>query len=228
MLHAEKKKKHGFFLGLAVLAAALAMAGCENLTAGGNTGATGQPGETTGAMGSLTLKIGLDGIISSNMSAQTMWAGAAGVPGVSRTVYPDSIGITGYKLEFEATSGGAAHAPETSTGSTVTIDLIVGSYTITITAFSGGAAIAGGIKSNITVSKDQTTQVSVTLGPKEGAGNGSFVWYLTLPNGVDNPVLYLTTLDNQALTGRTITLTAGQQNQGTLSLASGYSRPALS
>jgi hypothetical protein len=69
--------------------------------------------------------------------------------------------------------------------------------------------------------------VSVTLGPKEEAGNGSFVWDLTLPNGVDNPTLYVTTLDNHALSGGTITLTAGQHNQGTLSLASGYYKARL-
>jgi hypothetical protein len=95
-------------------------------------------------------------------------------------------------------------------------------YTLTVTAFKGSTAIAEGSKSSVTISESLETRVSIVLGPKPNAGNGTFAYDLTIPSGISDPTLYVTTLTGDAVSGGTISLTAGQNNTGTLNLASGY------
>jgi hypothetical protein len=144
--------------------------------------------------------------------------------------------ISGYTLEFEPTKGGAPHSPvSAATGptgpsgptATATIDLVVGTYTITVTAYREGTAIAEGRKTSVTISEGLTTSVSITLGPKANVGDGTFTYALDIPAGVSGPTLYITGLYGEEVTGGTIPLTAGVTNTGSLILASGYYKARL-
>jgi hypothetical protein len=100
-------------------------------------------------------------------------------------------------------------------------------YTLTVTAFKESTAIAEGRKTAVTISESQETEVSIILGPKTNAGNGTFAYDLTIPSGIADPTLYVTTLTGEAVSGGTIFLSAGQQNTGTLTLASGVYKARL-
>jgi hypothetical protein len=148
-------------------------------------------------------------------------------PGLNvRTVYPvfSPDPFTKYELSFTPTSGGEAHDPVLVTGGTGTVDLVVGTYTVTATAYTGSGtftATAEGSTTGVVVTNSVTTPVSITLGPKTGTANGTFKYDITVPAGVVNATLTLKK-DGIDVGGSPITLTIGGQKSDTISLAPGY------
>jgi hypothetical protein len=206
-----REKKHFFRMkaAFAALLTAALMAGCEH--SGSDSGS--DPGTDTQERGSL--RVSLDFVAGTPAPAEH----------VSRTVYPALEGFTRYEVSFEATSGGAAHDPvELSNGTATVTDLVVGTYTITGTAFTGTApnftAVALGTKPGATPGT-----ASITMGPKTGTGNGTFGYAITLPAGVANGELkLLADGDGGAQVGNTVTLTAGQVTTGSIPAPAGYYR----
>ena len=201
-----REKKHFFRMKAAfaaLLAAALA-AGCEN--------SVSDPGTDPPERGRLTVSFDF------------------GAGNGSQTVYPASDGFTRYEVSFEVTSGGAAHDPvELSNGTATVNDLVVGTYRITGTAFTGTSpdftAVALGTKREVVISSTDPTTASITMGPKTGTGNGTFGYAITLPGGVGNGELkLLTDGDGGAQVGNPVTLTAGQVTTGLIPAPAGYYR----
>jgi hypothetical protein len=168
-----------------------------------------------GATGKLTVNFGIEG------------EPAAGA-GMARTVTP----VTGtgvfarYELSVEKTIEGADHAPVDIT-SGGTVDLVPGTYTVTVTAYTAdGAAAAEGTKAGVEISEEDTTSVSVTLLPKTGGADGVFSYDITLPADLDSAELVVTTLGNGAVDGGTVDLLT-ESGSGTIDLAPGYYYVAL-
>ena len=210
-----REKKHFFRMkaAFAALLAAALMAGCEHSVSDSGSDSGTDPQER----GSLT--VSFDFVAATPVQAEH----------VSRTVYPALEGFTRYEVSFEATSGGAAHDPvELSNGTATITDLVVGTYTITGTAFTGTSpdftAVALGTKPGVVISSTPA-EASITMGPKTGAGNGTFGYAITLPAGVANGDLkLLTDGDGGAQVGNPVTLTAGQVTTGSIPAPAGYYR----
>jgi hypothetical protein len=144
----------------------------------------------------------------------------------ARTVYPAGIAsaFTKYELTFAATSGGANQGPTVVSGSSESIELAVGTYTITATAFTGSnpsyTAVAEGSVAGVVVTAGSNTGASITLGPKTGGANGTFSYDITVPAGTTSATLTITKLDTTVV-GSPVTLTSGQ-NANAIPLAPGY------
>jgi hypothetical protein len=145
----------------------------------------------------------------------------------ARTLHPllDPSPFTKYELTFTATSGGEAHAPVVVTGGTGSINLVVGTYTITATAFIGDdpsyTTVAGGTATGVTVSASGNTGVNITLGPITGGADGTFSYDISLTDITpDEATLTITDLSNSQV-GSEVTLNPGP-NTGTIDLAPGY------
>jgi hypothetical protein len=203
--------KTGKFLFGALLAGAVALAvlagACTNLWPPESTPGPG------GVTGKLTVNFGIEGELA---------AGAA------RTLTPvTGIGVFArYELSVTKTAAGADYDPvDIASGDAV--ELVPGTYTITVTAYTaGGEAAAGGTKAGVEISEEDTTPVSVTLGPRIGGANGTFSYDITLPAGLDSAELVVTTLEDEAVAGGTVDLLANP-DPGTIDLAPGYYYVAL-
>jgi hypothetical protein len=140
----------------------------------------------------------------------------------ARTVHPDftTPPFTKYELTFNATLGGAAHAPvEVTGGSSTSVNLAVGTYTITVTAYTGtDTAVAEGSVSGVVVSAGANTPASVTLGLITGGADGTFSYDITVPAEADTATLTITKLDNTMV--NTVDLLTDPSD--TISLAPGY------
>jgi hypothetical protein len=139
----------------------------------------------------------------------------------ARTVAPDTGAFTKYTLTF---SGPAARDPVDVTGDGVAVELPSGSWTISAVGYTGTAgsyteAAEGSVTVNV---KDgDTSQVIVVLGPKPtAAGKGNFAYSITVPAGVTGS-LFITTVEGGAVSGGTITVTAGTANAGASTLDPG-------
>jgi hypothetical protein len=198
------------------VAAVFVFAGCEQSTSGGRSS----------EKGTVTVFIDFDESMTDRQESV--------VPGLLRTVYPGSINTDGTLTKFEASftpSGSGtpvtAVGPEGSTSVTVTV--AVGTYTITITAFTGTdpsyTAVAVGTVENVTIAKSGNADVNVLMRPKTGSGvaAGILSYDITVPSGVDSATLLVSeTIGGTAITGGSVTLTAGTQNKSTLSIPPGY------
>jgi hypothetical protein len=198
------KKLSGFLVALTA-AFVLLFAGCSNPSGGGGSSPLNETGR-------LTVTIGVEGREVSRDAA--------------RTVYPDFTPdpFGKYEVSFAATSGGAAHAPALVTGGSVTVsDLVVGTYAITARAYTGseGSWTEAAVKevTGVAISAGNNGAQTLILEPKIGGGNGTFSYAITLGQGIAGN-LYVTTEDDQAVTGGTIALSSGANNS-TLALAAG-------
>jgi formylglycine-generating enzyme required for sulfatase activity len=207
------------FRGTAVLFGTLALmaAGCSNPAANSPSRETGR----------ISLSIGIEGA-ESLVSANKQNAAA-------RTVVPafNPDPFTKYEALFTATSGGQTHGPVaiSAAGTTSPVTLAVGTYTVTVTAYTGSdpgftAASEGGV-TGVVVSQGTTTPASVLLGPRTGEGMGTFSYDVTVPAGASG-TLTVTEQGGTTVSGGTITLPADQQTSGALSLAPGYYRAQVS
>jgi hypothetical protein len=191
-------------LAMAALVLAAGFSACD--TGGGGTS------PPTG-VGAVTVSLDVPGVPASQ-SLRT---------GIARTVYPgagfESDGVS-YTLSFVAMTNGEAHAdvPITAGETSKTVsDLVVGTYTITVTASKtiGGAstAIAEGSATGVVVTANGSTPASVTLKPKTGGSvKGSFAYDITTPTGVGGT---LSIKQSGTLVGEAITLNTGARTTAT-------------
>jgi parallel beta-helix repeat protein len=134
-----------------------------------------------------------------------------------RTIKPALDGFSRYELNFS--NGPAAHEPVAiSANANTPIELVVGEWTITATAYSGETAMAQG-SATVTINADATTPVSITLGPVPEGTNGTLSYSVVSPSGATGS-LAVQTATGGMVTGGSITLTAGT-TENTLSLPSG-------
>jgi hypothetical protein len=133
------------------------------------------------------------------------------------TIYPALDGFTRYELSFS--DGPAAHASVAiGTGVNSPIELVVGNWTITATAYKDTTASAQG-SATVTVNAGTTTSASITLGPVTGGAAGTLGYSVTSPSGATGS-LTIQTISGE-VTGGSIALAAGTTTANTLSLPSG-------
>jgi hypothetical protein len=207
-------KKSSFSFGrlaaLALCAAALVFGGCDQIFENAKSKQTG----------SVTLNVSIEGVKkSASKSTESLF-----------TIYPGSGGadeFDNFTLLFEATSGGAAHAPvplsDISQPATVT-DLVVGTYTVTVTATRSGGddVVAIGSVPDVQVSTDGVPEtVNVILGPKTGGGvsNGTFAYDITFQGTADSATLTITDENDNEVEDPIDLITSPNS---TVSLAPGY------
>jgi hypothetical protein len=210
------KAKVTVFFGAVVLA--LLAAACSNPAAEA-------PREGTGR---ILVSIGVEGA-ESLQPAESRIAGAA-----ARTVVPAGLSTSTFsKFEavFTATSGGSNHGPVPLSGGTEAINLEVGTYTVTITGYTGSdpafIAAAEGSVAGVVVTLGGTTPASVLLGPKTGADTGTFSYDITIPTGASGD-LTVTTITGGTVSDGDVTLTPGTGTAGTITLTGGYYQVVVS
>ncbi|MDR2305231.1 MAG: leucine-rich repeat domain-containing protein [Treponema sp.] len=149
--------------------------------------------------------------------------------GPARTVVPSGFGLstfTKFEASFTATNGGTDLGPVTLSGGGNAFDLEVGTYTVTITAYTGSSpgftAIAEGAKTGVVVTSGETTNATITLGPKTGAGTGTFSYDITVVPSDASGTMTVTTVGGGTVNGGTVSLPAAQQTAGTVTLDPGY------
>jgi hypothetical protein len=200
------------FFGAVVLA--FLAAACSNPTAEAPRKETGR----------ILVSIGIAGAESLKPVESRSAVGGA----LARTIVPTGLGtgtFTKIEAAFTATSGGQSLGPVTvnTTGSTP-ISLEVGTYTLTITAYTGTAptftAVAEGSVTGVVVTLGGSTPAHVLLGPKSGSGKGTFSYDLNVPTGATG-TLTVTTIAGAAVSGGPKTLAVGS-NTDTISLDAGY------
>jgi hypothetical protein len=197
-----EKKRFVFATVFAVLVVffVVGMAGCESPSSG-----SGVPALTVPSQGTLTVYFGLQ-----SMGSQS----------VMRTVLPADDEFS-YKVGFEATQDGASVAPIDVTGNSITAELVVGTYTVTVTAYSGSTVVATGEQTGVGVAAGtQTEPVTITMKPKTGGDDGTFSYVITFPVDVSSAQMVI---DPQAEGENTpINLLEKEDGTGTESLAPGY------
>jgi hypothetical protein len=172
------------------VAAVLVMAGCSH-----PSGPAASQGPGTGQ---ITVSIGVGG--EENLSSLK-----------ARTLAPDfsTLPFDKFTLSFTATANGAAHSPvDITTGTTAVVnDLVAGTYTVSVTGYVGANEVAVGSAAGIVVTDGGNTPAAVTLGPKTGAGTGTFTYNITVPAGTGAATLIITTLEGAAVANGTVDLT---------------------
>jgi hypothetical protein len=173
-----KRRWLGALIGGVIIAAAL-VGGCKHEAL--------EPAASGAATGQLTISLGIKGAPAAAASVNR-----------ARTVYPGLDNFTKYELYFDATDGGEDKGPEVveSTGTSAPISLVVGTYTITATAYTGSdpsyTAVALGEKTGIVISQGATVQADITLGPKTGGSNGTLSYDIDFPVDVNTAALTIT------------------------------------
>jgi hypothetical protein len=158
------------------------------------------------------------------------------VRGLVRTVVPSGFGLgsfSKFEAAFTATSGGQTHGPVVVSGGTNEISLEAGTYTVTITAYTGTdpsfTASAEGSVAGIVVTAGGSTPASVLLGPKSGAGNGTFSYDITVVPAITSGSLNVVPAGGGAAGGGSVNLPGnGAETASTMSLAGGYYQALVS
>ncbi|MDR3356411.1 MAG: leucine-rich repeat domain-containing protein [Spirochaetaceae bacterium] len=217
----SKRKAAG--AALAALGIFAVLAACQNIY-------SPSPKET----GSVTISLGFGDAVAPPQAALSAPGGA--LPGVARTIHPD-LGeaaevFTKYVISFAAISGGAAHADITvEPGATPEpVILAVGTYTITITAYTGTdpdfVAAAKG-DAGVTVVQGENTEAAITLEPVSGGADGVFSYDITVPDAAETATITITNQDGTEVittppTPLDLTEGGAGQKTGTINLPPGY------
>jgi hypothetical protein len=225
-------KLYALMAGVALVVGALLFAGCEQVTDTGKGS-----GGMSGAKGTLTVSTKFNGIqpsILKNAAANIIGANSEGenLFDIQQTVYPGDIGgsiFTKIGASFAPSGGGTPIVIEgPGNAVSVTATLAVGTYNVTLTAYTGSEgsykAVAVGTVSDVGVTESANEPVSIPMGPEAEAGeNGTFGYDITVPAGTSEAKLLVTeTIGGQAVSNGDITLTAGQKNAASIELAAGY------
>jgi hypothetical protein len=141
----------------------------------------------------------------------------------ARTLYPVFGAFSKYVLSFD---GSTVHDDVELAGGSAVIELGLGEWTITATAFTGTgenaqATAQGSI--TVTVEQDVSKPANIILGPITGAESetGTFSYAITLPASASAATLSLTNMETQAaVPGSPFDLKA--RSSGTLDAAPGY------
>jgi hypothetical protein len=184
-------KKHSNLFFACAIMGIFALAGCQNsLTGAGN--------QVSSASGAVVVTI---------ETSKTADANGA------RTIHPALDGFTRYELSFE---GPTAHPEvEISADGNPPIELTVGSWTITATAYNGEAPTALG-SVTVEITNGGISSASITLGPVTGGMNGTLRYSVTTPTGAEGNLTARVTASDEV----NITLMAGS-NEDTLPLPAG-------
>jgi hypothetical protein len=150
----------------------------------------------------------------------------------ARTLWPADTDLSklAYQLAFSG-SGDASHAAETlNFGTPKTVSLTPGNWTITAQAKTGDTVKAEGSWTG-EVSAGHTTNVSITLLPKTGSGNGTLAYTVSFPElgvgGSKSLALYAVSESGETAAGSPITnFTSGTPR--TVNLPAGFYRLSLS
>jgi hypothetical protein len=219
----QMKTKVAFFFGAVVLA--FLVAACSNPAVEAPQGGTGQ----------ILVNIGIEGEESLEQ-VESLNTAAAGGP-LARTVVPAGFSTSSFskfEANFTATSGGANYGPVVLTGGTNAISLAAGTYTVTITGFTGNdpnfVAAAEGTEAGVVVTQGGSTAATVLVGPKTGAGQGSFSYDITVTPGTASGTLTVTTATGGSVSGGTVSLPGnGTKTDGTIAtLDAGYYQALVS
>jgi hypothetical protein len=143
----------------------------------------------------------------------------------ARTLKP-ALTPSKYELAFTGPEGASHDRVDITTGTTATVDLAPGAWTIDVTAFTGtgdAAKKAAQGSAAVTVTANATAQAAVILTPYtgEGAGTGTFGYSVTYPAGIDAGTLVVTKTDGTAVANGTVNLLEGTKKTGSLTLAAG-------
>jgi hypothetical protein len=197
----SKLKKALYAFGMALMMGALVFSACSNPL-------TGKPetGEAQENRGLVVVQVG----------------------GQERTLQPVLTGFSRYELSFSGPSG-SAHETETLTsGTSKTVELAQGQWTISAAAFTGSgesAKKAAQGSAAVTVAASGSTTAAITLSPYTGedAAAGTFSYTVGYPAGLNSGTLVITKADGSAVDGGTVTLdVADTTASGTKNLAPGY------
>lgn len=213
----KKKSLPGTAAALFAAALVLALGGCEQPEGSGGNG----------SKGTISVSLDFDGDGE---------GGQQNVSGALRTVYPALTAFTRYTAEFEATSGGENYGPVevTPEENTIEIELKVGTYTVTVTAYTGTdpdyTEAAIGETEGVAVSADNNDPVTVQMGPvTEGSvAQGTFSYAITFPAGVTSAQLVITPEGGEANTPVDLLTLSPTPGTGTASLDPGYYDVAVS
>ena len=173
--------------------------------------------------GRILVNIGIEGAESLE-PAESRNAAA----GPARTVVPDGFNLstfTKFEADFTATGGGTTQTGVVLIGGTNNISLEVGTYTVTITAFTGSdpyTAAAVGSQTGVAITLGGTTPVNILLGPKTGGGQGTFSYSVNVGTAIDNGSLAVKTRAGGDVEGGTKTLAGSTNNTDSISLDPGY------
>jgi uncharacterized repeat protein (TIGR02543 family) len=149
---------------------------------------------------------------------------SAGDSAAARTLAPPPANFTQYTASFE---GPGTQADVTiAVGSTVSIGLVPGDWTITVTAYNGANTAAGEGSVTRTVVSNQTVTAAITITPLI-VGTGDFRYSVAIP-AVDSATLSLTNMTTNVTTAsinlRSAAGSSGGTATATRNLAAGYYR----
>ncbi|GHT54591.1 hypothetical protein AGMMS49982_19520 [Bacteroidia bacterium] len=120
-----------------------------------------------------------------------------------RTLYPDTTQITAYELSF--TGGPETREPESiAVNETKTVNLEVGTWTITVTAYAGTTPTAAGSQV-VNITDGGAATANITLTPVF-TGNGTFTYSIEFPTSITTATLTISNLDGTVPTNGTITM----------------------
>jgi hypothetical protein len=140
---------------------------------------------------------------------------------MARTIYPDLSGFTKYELSFS--NGPESHAAVVVNPAVNSpIELAVGEWTITATAFIGTEGAYTDVAQGsvtITVNPGQTTESGVTLGPIIGEA-GIFSYSIAVPEGATGN-LVISTPEGAVVNNGNISLASGSTTSSTMNLPTG-------
>jgi hypothetical protein len=167
-----------------------------------------------------------------NLSGGNVVISIGGEASTARTLWPSDTDLSGltYQLAFSG-DGDASHAAETISRDTpTTVSLAPGNWTITAQAKTGDTVKAEGSWTG-DVSAGNTTDVSITLLPKTGSGEGTLAYTVSFPElgagGSKSLALYAVTENGETAAGDPIT----NFNSGTsytVNVPAGFYRLSLS
>jgi hypothetical protein len=202
-------------LAIALAAAAFVFMTCEQ-SAGGSSGGK--------ATGTVTVSVRFD---------NTEQGEDQKLSNTLRTVYPDEFAadladtFSKFEVTFTATGGGGVTQEPVELG-TDPFEVPVGTYTVTVTGFTGegdsAKAVAIGTQENVTVGADGNTAASILMSPNvaEG-GTGTLKYAITSPSGITGTLIVynpkLATDGNPVVS--TVHLTAGEKSTGELTIGAG-------
>jgi hypothetical protein len=143
----------------------------------------------------------------------------------ARTAVPDAglSAFTKYDLTF---SGGPVPGETiTVTGGPVSQSLTIGTWAITVTAYTGSpdnyTAVAEGKAEGVNVTEGGITLIAITLGPRSGGANGTVSYAVTVMTPMDSGSLSITRPDGTGVAGGTVTLNGETVSEGSLTLPAG-------
>jgi formylglycine-generating enzyme required for sulfatase activity len=136
----------------------------------------------------------------------------------ARTLMPDSTGFTRYVASF---AGPGTQADVELNGGSASVNLIPGTWTITVTAYTGSTAVGQG-SASVQVTSGGSNRAEILIKPITGAGQGTLSYSVSIP-AVDYAELSITDMSNPTAPPLTINPSlTGELVTGNANLSPGY------